>query len=42
MIEPEMAFYDLDDNMDLAEDFLNILFVMPLKIAWTILNFLTV
>ncbi|MGA1977514.1 MAG: asparagine--tRNA ligase [Bacteroidales bacterium] len=21
MIEPEMAFYDLDDNMDLAEDF---------------------
>lgn len=25
MIEPEMAFYDLDDNMDLAEDFLNYL-----------------
>ena len=22
MIEPEMAFYDLDDNMDLAEAFL--------------------
>ena len=22
MIEPEMAFYDLDDNMDLAEDFI--------------------
>ena len=22
MIEPEMAFYDLDDNMDLAESFL--------------------
>jgi asparaginyl-tRNA synthetase len=22
MIEPEMAFYDLEDNMDLAEDFL--------------------
>ena len=22
MIEPEMAFYDIDDNMDLAEDFL--------------------
>ena len=21
MIEPEMAFYDLDDNMDLAEKF---------------------
>ncbi len=25
MIEPEMAFYDLDDNMDLAEDFLKFL-----------------
>lgn len=25
MIEPEMAFYDLDDNMDLAEDFLKYL-----------------
>lgn len=22
MVEPEMAFYDLDDNMDLAEDFI--------------------
>ncbi len=22
MIEPEMAFYDLKDNMDLAEDFI--------------------
>ena len=22
MIEPEMAFYDLDANMDLAEDFI--------------------
>ena len=22
MIEPEMAFYDLNDNMDLAESFL--------------------
>ena len=22
MIEPEMAFFDLNDNMDLAEDFL--------------------
>ena len=22
MIEPEMAFYDLDDNMNLAEDFI--------------------
>jgi asparaginyl-tRNA synthetase len=25
MIEPEMAFYDLDDNMDLAEDFIKYL-----------------
>ncbi len=25
MIEPEMAFYELDDNMDLAEDFLKYL-----------------
>lgn len=25
MIEPEMAFYDLDDNMDLAEEFLKYL-----------------
>jgi asparaginyl-tRNA synthetase len=26
MVEPEMAFYDLQDNMDLAEDFLKHLF----------------
>ncbi len=26
MIEPEMAFYDLDDNMDLAQEFLHFLF----------------
>ena len=25
MIEPEMAFYDIHDNMDLAEDFLKYL-----------------
>ena len=25
MIEPEMAFYDLDDDMDLAEEFLKTL-----------------
>jgi asparaginyl-tRNA synthetase len=25
MIEPEMAFYDLEDNMDLVEDFLKYL-----------------
>lgn len=26
MVEPEMAFYDLDDNMDLAEEFIHFLF----------------
>jgi asparaginyl-tRNA synthetase len=26
MVEPEMAFYDLDDNMDLAEEFIKALF----------------
>ena len=25
MIEPEVAFYDINDNMDLAEDFLKYL-----------------
>ena len=25
MVEPEMAFYDLDDDMDLAEDFIKYL-----------------
>ncbi|MEK9629364.1 MAG: asparagine--tRNA ligase, partial [Nitrospinota bacterium] len=27
MVEPEMAFYDLDDDMDLAEEFIKYLFV---------------
>lgn len=31
MIEPEMAFYDLDDNMDLAEDFLKYLISYALE-----------
>ncbi len=31
MIEPEMAFYDLDDNMDLAEDFLKYLIKYALE-----------
>jgi asparaginyl-tRNA synthetase len=31
MIEPEMAFYDLDDNMDLAEDYLKFLFAHVLE-----------
>ncbi len=33
MVEPEMAFYNLDDDMDLAEEFWNILFKRFLKIA---------
>jgi len=32
MIEPEMAFYDLDDNMDLAEDFVKYLIRYALKL----------
>ncbi len=31
MIEPEMAFYDLDDNMDLAEKFLKRIFADTLE-----------
>jgi asparaginyl-tRNA synthetase len=31
MIEPEMAFYDIDDNMDLAEDFLKYLTTYALE-----------
>jgi asparaginyl-tRNA synthetase len=31
MIEPEMAFYDLEDNMDLAEDFLKYLIQYALE-----------
>jgi asparaginyl-tRNA synthetase len=31
MIEPEMAFYDLNDNMDLAEDFLKYLIKYALE-----------
>ncbi len=31
MIEPEMAFYDIDDNMDLAEDFLKYLVLYALE-----------
>ncbi len=31
MIEPEMAFYDIDDNMDLAEDFLKYLIKYSLE-----------
>jgi asparaginyl-tRNA synthetase len=40
MIEPEMAFYDLNDNMDLAEDFLKSLIRYTLKNCREDLEFL--
>ena len=40
MIEPEMAFYDLNDNMDLAEDFLKYLIRYALDNCSDDLNFL--
>lgn len=40
MIEPEMAFYDLDDNMDLAEDFLKNLISYALENCKDDLEFL--
>jgi asparaginyl-tRNA synthetase len=40
MIEPEMAFYDLKDNMDLAEEFLKYLISYALKNCSDDLNFL--
>jgi len=40
MIEPEMAFYDLDDNMDLAEDFLKYLIRYALENCKEDLEFL--
>ena len=40
MIEPEMAFYDINDNMDLAEDFLKYLITYVLKTCKTDLEFL--
>ena len=40
MIEPEMAFYDLKDNMDLAEDFLKFLIRYALDNCSDDLNFL--
>lgn len=40
MIEPEMAFYDLDDNMDLAEDFVKYLIRYALDNCKDDLNFL--
>jgi asparaginyl-tRNA synthetase len=41
MIEPEMAFYDLTDNMDLAEDFLKYLINYALKNCREDLEFLS-
>ncbi|MCD8101858.1 MAG: asparagine--tRNA ligase [Alistipes sp.] len=40
MIEPEMAFYELDDNMDLAEDFLKYLIRYALDNCMDDLEFL--
>jgi asparaginyl-tRNA synthetase len=40
MIEPEMAFYDLNDNMDLAEDFLKYLIRYALENCTDDLEFL--
>ena len=40
MIEPEMAFYDIEDNMDLAEDFLKYLTVYALENCIDDLQFL--
>jgi asparaginyl-tRNA synthetase len=40
MIEPEMAFYDLNDNMDLAEDFLKYLIKYALENCSDDLEFL--
>jgi asparaginyl-tRNA synthetase len=40
MIEPEMAFYDINDNMDLAEDFLKFLMQYALDHCFDDLEFL--
>ncbi len=40
MVEPEMAFYDNDDNMDLAEDFLKYLTKYALENCYDDLEFL--
>jgi len=40
MIEPEMAFYDVNDNMDLAEDFLKYLMKYALDHCFDDLEFL--
>ncbi len=40
MIEPEMAFYDINDNMDLAEDFIKHLVQYALDHCWDDIKFL--
>ena len=40
MIEPEMAFYDINDNMDLAEDFIKHLVKYALDNCWDDVKFL--
>ncbi len=40
MIEPEMAFYDIDDNMDLAEEFVKFLVGYALEYCMDDLEFL--
>jgi asparaginyl-tRNA synthetase len=40
MVEPEMAFYDINDNMDLAEDFLKYLILYALEHCIEDLQFL--
>ena len=40
MIEPEMAFYDLEDNMDLAEDFIKYIIKYALEHSKEDLDFL--
>jgi asparaginyl-tRNA synthetase len=42
MIEPEMAFYELDDNMNLAEEFLKYLIKYALDNCYEDLQFLSV
>jgi asparaginyl-tRNA synthetase len=41
MIEPEMAFYDINDNMDLAEDFLQYIVQYALENCIDDIDFLT-
>jgi len=41
MIEPEMAFYDINDNMDLAEDFLKYVIRYTLENCLEDIDFLT-